>query len=100
MADGRHFEQKHCCFSYALSEEYKTKPMPDDCPGLLATGSADGSPEDGYYIEVCPRKLWLGKSAAGAAFCGLGPDLIVLHRDTAPTQEEYDQAALEADEDW
>lgn len=89
-----------CCFVYTLSPDLKSPIQPEDCPGILAASYANGSPEEGYYIEVCPRKSWLGKIAGCIAFCGLGPDVIVLHRDTLPTKTEYEQAAREADEDW
>ncbi len=100
MADGNSKKSNHCCFAYTWSGQYKKSPMPEDCPGVLATGYADGSPEEGYYIEVCPRTAWLGRAASGVVFCGLGPDVIVLHRDTVPTEDEYNQAARNADKDF
>ncbi len=92
--------KSRCCIAYTLSPDHNLPEQPNDCPGILATGYTDWPGEEGYYIEVCPRKSWLGKAAGGIAFCGLGPDVIILHRDTSPTQAEYEQAAREADLDW
>jgi hypothetical protein len=69
---------------------------PEDCPGILATARRESIyVEDGYHIEVCPNPELIGNPNAETEYCGLGPDVIIMHRDTVPTEEEYDQAAVE-----
>jgi hypothetical protein len=93
-----------CCYEFrgfvSVPEKDHTA-RPDDCQGILTTASAKGYPEDGYYIEVCPRLSWLGAKQYSIDFCGNGADVIVMHQDTIPTSEDYDAAARIADEgDW
>ncbi len=97
-------ENKICCYTYRwqLSREDQAAGnwKADDCNGVLKATIISGYPEDGYYVEVCPRTSWLGRCATGINFCGNGADVIVLHRNTIPTLEEYQQAARDADNDW
>ncbi len=90
----------HCCYSYTWSQDYRERNQPTDCPGVLATKLAKGDPEDGYYIQICPRAAWLGNLATAVSFCGLGPDVIILHRNSIPTAEECEQAVRRIDEEW
>lgn len=94
---------EHCCFTFLWSEENrnskdKTKLKFDDCPGILGSFPAQGYPEDGYYVEVCPRAEYCGRNQRLIEFNGLGPDVITLYRDTLPTPEEITEAAKLADE--
>lgn len=93
---------KHCCYSFNWSREHMNEGQqrPEDCPGVLATAFENGYPEDGYYIQVCPRTSWLGHTAAHIDFCGNGADVIILHQDAVPTDDEYKQAVRFVEENY
>jgi hypothetical protein len=94
-------EKKLCCYDMWMPGQLRGTENPEDCEGVLTTHSEEGYPEDGYYIQVCPRLSTLGQPNGGVNFCGNGPDVITMHRDTTPTNEEYKQAARDADQmDW
>lgn len=95
-------ETSSCCYSFLWSTEHREskKAKPEDCSGVLSSAYEEGYGE-GYYIQVCPRLSWLGRVAGGVTFCGNGPEVIILHRDTIPTEQEYEQVARDADDgDW
>jgi hypothetical protein len=93
--------KQRCCYDYyGIGQKPELPAMPDDCPGVLATASEQGFSPEGYYIQVCPRVSWLGRVAGGVNFCGNGPDVIVLHRDTVPSKQEYQAVVQEVDDDW
>lgn len=79
------------CFSNLAS------PVTDGevCPGLVETESVSSGTET-YFVQVCPREKLLGGMAS---FHGLSPEasVIVVHQDTAPTQEEYREIARSHD---
>jgi hypothetical protein len=74
---------------------------PNDCPGLLVESkSLEGYPEDGYFVQVCPRVSNLGRMVTHIDYCGNGPDVIVMHQSTVPSAEEYAAAAKKCDNAW
>jgi len=94
------------CYSNMFSSD----PPPEDCEGLVADkcisrtdlGKEPLDPDslvidDGFYIQVCPRRSRLGNPNGEVTFCGNGPDVIVMFRDTVPTREEYLDAARQFD---
>ncbi len=90
------------CYGYLWGSE-RNKPaserqLPDDCSGLLVDGRwfPDEYEGDGYFIQVCPRQSTLGSPPSGIGFCGNGPDVIVVHSDREPTEEEYGQIMKES----
>lgn len=68
-----------------------TAQCPDDCLGLLAAKFiVSGSYE--YQILVCPNPATLGQPNREVVMCGLGDDMIIMRRDTVPTDVEYAEA--------
>ena len=67
----------------------------ESCPGLIETKSASSGTET-YFIQVCPREASLGRVASFHER-GTNGGVIVVHQETAPTDEEYLQIAREHD---
>ncbi len=92
------------CYDYMWGENrYKPKEeraTPEDCTGLIVDGKyfPDGYDGEGYFVQVCPRQSALGTPPSGVGFCGNGPDVIVVHSDRVPTEEEYQQIIKESPE--
>ncbi len=64
---------------------------PDICLGLLASELILGHGE-GCIVQVCPNPMRLDQPTVEPDCSGLGPDVIILHRDTIPSVSEYRQA--------
>ncbi|MDB5163670.1 MAG: hypothetical protein JWS12_287 [Candidatus Saccharibacteria bacterium] len=80
--------EKKPCFIPLVGEK-----CPESCVGLVATKfMRDPNGGEGFMIQVCPNPEWLGQPNSEADYCGDGADVITIHRDTVPTDEEYAQA--------
>jgi hypothetical protein len=69
------------------------EPCPKDCQGLIASKQVtEGSYT--YRILVCPNPAWIGSPNSETDYCDpLSEDTIVMHCDTVPSDEEYQDAA-------
>lgn len=87
-----------CCNSFFWRDEngHSGAVRADDCTGVLALHFEDVG-EEGIVVQVCPRERWLGQELGGTAMCGMGPDVVVMHQNTVPTDEEYKAAIADSD---
>jgi hypothetical protein len=80
--------EKEGCFIPLVGQD-----CPPNCVGVLATKfMRDPNGGEGFMIQVCPNPQTLGRPNAEADYCGNGADVITMHRDTIPTDEEYAEA--------
>jgi hypothetical protein len=83
--------QKETCFKATSGGD-----CPPECIGMIASKFIRESQEiddEGTIVQVCPNPNRLGDYDDGSIYCGNGPDVVIMHRDTVPSDEEYLQAS-------
>lgn len=80
--------EKLTCFIPLIGSD-----CPDVCQGLLDSSFAeDKNGGEGFLIQVCPNPERRSSINSETDYCGNGPDVIIMYRNTIPTAEEYEVA--------
>lgn len=62
---------------------------PEACPGMLDSKflRSDYGGE-GCLVQICPNPETLDKPMLAVDYCGNGPDVVIIYRDTVPSDQE------------